>query len=126
LKRSMAAANRRVAARGQYLLNAGGRHVVFCERGIRTFDDSTRNLLDLGAVALLSHVHKLPVIVDPSHATGRRDLIVPLAHAALAAGAAGVMIEVHDDPGNAVSDGAQALSPSQVAAIQASLGRSAS
>ena len=121
LKRSMAATVEEWLLAAEYLLNAGAPSVVFCERGIRTFDDSTRNLLDLGAVALLSHVHKLPVIVDPSHATGRRDLIVPLAHAALAAGAAGVMIEVHDDPGNAVSDGAQALSPAQVAGIQASL-----
>jgi len=121
LKRSMAATVEEWLLAAEYLLNAGAATVIFCERGIRTFDDSTRNLLDLGAVALLSHVHKLPVIVDPSHATGRRDLIVPLAYAALAAGAAGVMIEVHDDPGNAVSDGAQALAPSQVAAIQASL-----
>lgn len=121
LKRSMAATIEEWLLAGEYLLSAGAASVIFCERGIRTFDDSTRNLLDLGAVALLSHVHKLPVIVDPSHATGRRDVIVPLARAALAAGAAGVMIEVHDDPANAESDGAQALAPSQIALIQAAL-----
>jgi 3-deoxy-7-phosphoheptulonate synthase len=93
--------------------------VVFCERGIRSFDPETRNLLDLGAVALLSEVYKLPVVVDPSHATGRRELVLPLARAALAAGAAGVMIETHDDPGNALSDGPQALLPEALrAALQ--------
>jgi 3-deoxy-7-phosphoheptulonate synthase len=71
-------------------------------------------LLDLGAVALLAAVHRLPVIVDPSHATGRRDLVLPLARAGLAAGAAGVMIETHDDPGRALSDGPQALLPTQL------------
>ena len=84
---------------GEYLRVHGAPAVVFCERGIRGFDGATRNLLDLGAVALLAHVHRLPVVVDPSHAVGRRDLIAPLARAALAAGAAGVMIETHDDPG---------------------------
>jgi 3-deoxy-7-phosphoheptulonate synthase len=94
---------------------------MFCERGVRTFDETTRNLLDLGAVALLSHVHKLPVIVDPSHGTGRRDLIVPLARAALAAGAAGVMIEVHDRPEEAQSDAPQALHPDALGPVLASL-----
>jgi 3-deoxy-7-phosphoheptulonate synthase len=111
LKRSMSATIDEWLHAGEYLLAHGARGVAFCERGIRGFDGSTRNLLDLGAVALLSHVHRLPVVVDPSHATGRRDLIVPLARAALAAGAAGVMIEVHDDPARARSDGAQALAP---------------
>jgi 3-deoxy-7-phosphoheptulonate synthase len=80
----------------------------------RGFDDSTRHLLDLGAVALLAHAYKLPVIVDPSHATGRRELVLPLARAAVAAGAAGVMIEVHDAPADALSDGPQALMPEQL------------
>ena len=109
LKRAMAATVEEWLLAGEYLLAHGAPSVVFCERGIRGFDPSTRNLLDLGAVALLAHVHKLPVVVDPSHATGRRDLVLPLARAALAAGAAGVMIETHDDPGCALSDGPQAL-----------------
>jgi 3-deoxy-7-phosphoheptulonate synthase len=109
LKRAMAATVEEWLLAGEYLLAHGAPSVVFCERGIRGFDPSTRNLLDLGAVALLAHVHKLPVVVDPSHATGRRDLVLPLARAAIAAGAAGVMIETHDDPGCALSDGPQAL-----------------
>jgi 3-deoxy-7-phosphoheptulonate synthase len=109
LKRAMAATVEEWLLAGEYLLTHGAPSVLFCERGIRGFDPSTRNLLDLGAVALLAHVHGLPVVVDPSHASGRRDLVVPLARAALAAGAAGVMLETHDDPGNALSDGPQAL-----------------
>jgi 3-deoxy-7-phosphoheptulonate synthase len=109
LKRGMAATVDEWLLAGEYLLMSGAAGVVFCERGIRSFDDTTRNLLDLGAVALLSHVHRLPVIVDPSHGVGRRDLIGPLARAALAAGAAGLMVETHEDPGRALSDGPQAL-----------------
>ncbi len=111
LKRSMSATIEEWLLAGEYLLAHGAASVVFCERGIRGFDNNTRNLLDLGAVALLSHTYRLPVIVDPSHAAGRRDLVLPLASAAFAAGAAGVMIETHDDPGNARSDGAQAIAP---------------
>ena len=109
LKRGMAATVEEWLLAGEYLLSAGASHVVFCERGIRSFDDQTRNLLDLGAVALLAHVHRAPVIVDPSHGTGRRDLILPMGRAALAAGAAGLMIETHDAPGDAKSDGPQAV-----------------
>ena len=94
---------------------------MLCERGIRGFDPSTRNLVDLTAVALLANVHRLPVIVDPSHGTGRRDLILPLARAALAAGAAGVMIETHDDPGRALSDGPQALRAEELQHVLQSL-----
>ena len=117
LKRSMAATIEEWLLAGEYLLTHGARSVLFCERGIRTFDETTRNLLDLGAVALLANVHGLPVVVDPSHATGRRDLVVPLARAAFAAGAAAVMIEVHDDPARAESDGPQALLPSEIGAL---------
>lgn len=117
LKRSMSATVDEWLLAGEYLLQAGAPRVVFCERGVRGFDDSMRNLLDLGSVALLAHAHGLPVIVDPSHATGRRDLIVPLSLAALAAGAAGVMIEVHDEPAQAESDGAQALDPQDLAPV---------
>jgi 3-deoxy-7-phosphoheptulonate synthase len=122
LKRGMAATVEEWLLAAEYLLSHGSRGVVLCERGIRGISGGeTRNLLDLGAVALLSHVHRLPVIVDPSHGVGRRDLIAPLSRAALAAGAAGVMIEVHEDPGNALSDGPQALSPEQLAALMPSL-----
>jgi len=109
LKRGMAATLDEWLMSGEYLLDAGASGVIFCERGIRSFDDATRNLLDLGAVALLSHVRRMPVIVDPSHGAGRRDLVLPLGRAALAAGAAGLMIETHDDPGRALSDGPQAV-----------------
>ena len=109
LKRAMSATIDEWLLAAEYLLHHGSSGVVLCERGIRGFDPSTRNLVDLTAVALLANVHRLPVIVDPSHGTGRRDLILPLARAALAAGAAGVMIETHDDPGRALSDGPQAL-----------------
>jgi 3-deoxy-7-phosphoheptulonate synthase len=106
---------------GEYLLAGGARGVIFCERGIRSFDDATRNLLDLGAVALLAHVHRLPVIVDPSHGAGRRDLIVPLGRAALAAGAAGLMIETHADPATALSDGPQAIPLNEITAVMREL-----
>lgn len=119
LKRSMAATVEEWLLAGEYLLSHGAAGVVFCERGVRGFDPSTRNLLDLGAVALLSHVYRLPVLVDPSHATGRRELVMPLARAALAAGAAGVMVEVHDDPAKAKSDGPQALAPESLAELMA-------
>ncbi len=110
LKRGMAATVEEWLQAGEYLLFHGASGVVFCERGIRSFDASTRNLLDLGAVALLRHVHRLPVVVDPSHALGRRDLVAPLARAALAAGAVGLIVEIHPSPGQALSDGPQALS----------------
>jgi 3-deoxy-7-phosphoheptulonate synthase len=114
LKRAMSATIDEWLLAGEYVLAHGAPGVIFCERGIRGFDTTTRHLIDLGAVALLSHVYRLPVIVDPSHATGRRDLVLPLARAALGAGAAGVMIETHDDPAHALSDGPQALAPSQL------------
>jgi 3-deoxy-7-phosphoheptulonate synthase len=109
LKRGMAATIDEWLLAGEYLLASGAPGVVFCERGIRGFDSSTRNLLDVSAVALLAHVHKLPVIVDPSHASGRRDLVLPLGRAALAAGAVGLLIEAHEDPARALSDGPQAI-----------------
>ena len=117
LKRAMSATIEDWLLAAEYLLHHGSSGVVLCERGIRGFDPSTRNLVDLTAVALLAHVHRLPVIVDPSHGTGRRDLILPLSKAALAAGAAGVMIETHDDPGKALSDGPQALRGDELQAV---------
>ncbi|MDC0744274.1 3-deoxy-7-phosphoheptulonate synthase [Polyangium mundeleinium] len=109
LKRGMSATIEEWLLAGEYLLSHGSKGVIFCERGIRGFDDSTRNLLDIGAVALLRYVHRLPVVVDPSHGLGRRDLVAPLGRAALAAGAAGLMIETHPDPSTALSDGPQAV-----------------
>ena len=114
LKRGMAATVEEWLLAAEHCLHHGAPGVLFCERGIRGFDPSTRNLLDLGAVALLAHAHRLPVIADPSHAAGRRDLVVPLARAALAAGAAGLLVEVHERPGEALSDGPQALAPADL------------
>lgn len=94
---------------GEHLLAAGAPSVIFCERGIMGFDPQTRSLLDLGVVALLKHVYGQPVVVDPSHATGRRDLIQPMTRAALAAGADGVLVETHPEPSQSRSDGPQAL-----------------
>jgi 3-deoxy-7-phosphoheptulonate synthase len=119
LKRGLAATLEEWLGAAEYCLVHGAAGVVLCERGIRGFDRSTRNLLDLGAVALLAHVHRLPVIVDPSHAVGRRDILAPLSRAALAAGAAGLMLETHEDPGRALSDGPQALSLAELRAIVA-------
>jgi 3-deoxy-7-phosphoheptulonate synthase len=123
LKRGMAALVDEWLSAAEYLLLHGASGVVFCERGIRSFDGTTRNLLDLGAVALLAHVHHLPVIVDPSHALGRRDLIPPLSRAALAAGAAGLLLEVHQQPGESLSDGPQALAPREIEEVLAGLGQ---
>jgi 3-deoxy-7-phosphoheptulonate synthase len=122
LKRGMAATVDEWLLAGESLLRHGAAAVVFCERGVRGFDASTRNLLDLSAVALLSGVHGLPVVVDPSHAAGRRDLIAPLSRAARAAGAAGLIVETHDDPGGARSDGPQALSARELDDLVADLG----
>ena len=117
LKRGMAATVEEWLLAGEHLLEAGASGVVYCARGISGFDPHTRNLLDLGAVALLTSVYKLPVVVDPSHAVGRRDLIPSLAKASLAVGASGLMIEAHIDPSKALSDGAQALSPETLSSL---------
>ena len=93
----------------EYIMVHGNPRVILCERGIRTFETATRNTLDLNGVAVLKQLTHLPVIVDPSHATGRRDLIAPVSRAAAALGADGLLIEVHPDPDHAASDGAQTL-----------------
>ena len=117
LKRGMAATIEEWLLSAEHLLAAGASGVAFCERGVHGFDPSTRNLLDLGAVALLAAVLQLPVVVDPSHAAGRRDLILPLARAALAAGAGGLLVETHPHPAEALSDGPQALDALQLSAV---------
>ena len=121
VKRGMAATVEEWLSAAEYCLAGGAPSVLFCERGIRSFDDRTRNLLDLGSVALLRHVHGLPVIVDPSHGLGRRDLIPALSRAAIAAGAAGLLIEVHPDPGHALSDGPQALTFDEIESLASDL-----
>lgn len=122
VKRGMAATVEEWLSAGEYCLAHGAPAVVFCERGIRSFDDGTRNLLDLASVALLRHVHGVPVIVDPSHGLGRRDLILPLSRAAIAAGACGVIVEVHPRPGAALSDGPQAISYEATADLADAIG----
>lgn len=118
LKRGLAATIEEFLLSAEYILAAGNSQVVLCERGIRTFSDEfTRNTLDISAVPLLKHLTHLPVIVDPSHATGTWNLIEPLAKAALAAGADGLMIEVHNDPSAALSDGPQSLKPDKFNAL---------
>ena len=122
LKRGVAASLEEWLLAAEHLLVAGAAGVVFCERGVRGLDPGTRNLLDLGAVALLRHVHGQPVLVDPSHAAGRRDLVLPLARAALGAGADGLLVESHPDPGCALSDGPQALQGEALRALGVELG----
>ncbi|MEA2520516.1 MAG: 3-deoxy-7-phosphoheptulonate synthase [Actinomycetota bacterium] len=114
----------------EYIAQRGNSEIILCERGIRTFEPSTRNTLDLAGMAVAQHESHLPVIVDPSHAVGKRHLVAPMALAAVAAGADAVMIDVHNDPENALCDGPQALVPSemaelgkQLAAVATALGR---
>jgi 3-deoxy-7-phosphoheptulonate synthase len=111
LKRGMSATVKDLLMSAEYILAEGNPDVVLCERGVRSFEDSTRNMLDMSAVPNVKGVSHLPIIVDPSHATGRRDLIPAMACAAVAAGADGVHVEVHSCPEKALSDGPQALLP---------------
>ncbi len=117
LKRGMMATVTELLMSAEYILSSGNPNVIVCERGIRTFEDSTRNTLDLSAVALIKQWSHLPVIVDPTHSTGVRSLILPMTKAAIASGADGVMIEVHPDPEKALSDGFQALLPEEFQAL---------
>ncbi len=105
----------------EYIMAGGNEKVILCERGIRTFETMTRNTLDLAAVALLKELTHLPVVVDPSHATGRSSLVPSMCMAALAAGADGLIVEVHNDPPHAMSDGAQSLTPAQFADVMQKL-----
>ena len=111
LKRGMAATFQEWLLAAEYLLDGGNEQVILCERGIRTFESATRNTLDLASVALAKARSHLPVLVDPSHATGNRELVIPMALAAAAAGADGLLVEVHPRPEEALCDGAQALTP---------------
>jgi 3-deoxy-7-phosphoheptulonate synthase len=115
LKRGPAATVEEWLMSAEHIASQGNRQVILCERGIRTFETSTRNTLDLSAIPVVKELSHLPVIVDPSHGTGRRDMVAAMARAAIAAGADGLMIEVHHDPDHALSDGPQSLYPDQFA-----------
>jgi 3-deoxy-7-phosphoheptulonate synthase len=117
LKRSMMGTVQETLMAAEYVLSGGNRQVIICERGIRTFETATRNTLDINAVALLKQWTHLPVFADPSHGTGRWELIAPTAKACIAAGADGLMIEVHPHPEQAMSDGAQSLKPEKFAQL---------
>jgi len=113
LKRGLANTLTELLMSAEYILAGGNSNIILCERGIRTFETRTRNTLDLSAVPMLKELTHLPIVVDPSHATGLARLVKPMAMAAAAAGADGLMIEVHNDPANALCDGAQSLTPDQ-------------
>lgn len=126
LKRGMSATVKDMLMSAEYILSEGNAQVVLCERGVRSFEDSTRNMLDLSSVPNVKTQSHLPIIVDPSHATGRPDLIPAMARAAVAAGADGVHVEVHNCPEKALSDGPQALLPKQYANLMEELRKLAS
>src|SRR5207248_11755611 len=117
LKRGMSATIEELRLSAEYLLAEGNHDVILCERGIRGFDTATRNLFDLTAIPVVHKLSHLPIIADPSHGTGLRDKVIPMARAAVAAGADGIMVEVHPDPAQALSDGAQTLYPDQFAQL---------
>lgn len=117
LKRGLSATIKEFLMSAEYIAAQGNTQIILCERGIRTFETATRNTLDLSAVPVLKEETHLPVFIDPSHAVGRWNLVLPLARAAVAVGADGLMIEVHPDPENALCDGAQSLKPSKFAGL---------
>jgi 3-deoxy-7-phosphoheptulonate synthase len=121
LKRGMSMTIHELLMSAEYIMSEGNHSVILCERGIRTFETATRNTLDLSAIPVLKQKTHLPVVVDPSHATGNYQYVAPMAFAAIAAGADGLMIEVHPDPENAVSDGPQSLKPKKFALMMANL-----
>jgi 3-deoxy-7-phosphoheptulonate synthase len=123
LKRGMAAELKELLLAAEYIVSEGNPNVMLCERGIKTFGSATRNTLDLAAVPYLKQRTHLPVIVDPSHGTGVRELVAPMAWAAAAAGADGVMVEVHPNPAEALSDGKQSLLPEQFSELMTGLAR---
>ncbi len=121
LKRGMSATIEELLLSAEYIMAGGNYNVILCERGIRTFETYTRNTLDIAAIPVIKKLSHLPIIADPSHGTGRRDKVPPMARAAVAAGADGLLIEVHHDPEHALSDGAQSLYPDQFAQLMAEL-----
>ncbi|HXQ38162.1 MAG TPA: 3-deoxy-7-phosphoheptulonate synthase, partial [Anaerolineales bacterium] len=130
LKRGLSATIEELLMSAEYILAGGNKQVMLCERGIRTFETSTRNTTDINAVPVLKNLTHLPVILDPSHATGHSDYVAAIARAAVAAGADGLIVEVHPDPSHAASDGKQSLKPEkfaemvkQVKAIADAMGR---
>jgi 3-deoxy-7-phosphoheptulonate synthase len=123
LKRGSSSTVKELLLAAEYILSEGNYDVILCERGIRTFEDATRNTLDLSAVPLIKRLSHLPVVVDPSHGTGKWHLVAPMALAAVAAGADGIMVEIHPHPEEALSDGPQALLPSTFETLMNQLNR---
>jgi len=121
LKRGMSATMEELLLSAEYILSGGNYNVILCERGIRTFETYTRNTFDLAAIPVIQKLSHLPMWADPSHGTGRRDKVPPMARAAVAAGADGLLIEVHNDPEHALSDGAQSLEPANFTQLMAEL-----
>jgi 3-deoxy-7-phosphoheptulonate synthase len=121
LKRGMAATINDLLLSAEYILAEGNGRVILCERGVRTFDPATRNMFDLTAVPVVHSLSHLPIVADPSHGTGSRDKVIPMARAAVAAGADGILVEVHPNPDRALSDGAQSLFPDQFTELVAEL-----
>ena len=121
LKRGIAATIEELLLSAEYILSGGNYDVILCERGIRTFETYTRNTMDISAIPVVHKLSHLPIVADPSHGTGRRDKVPPMARAAVAAGADGLLIEVHHDPDRALSDGAQSLRPEQFQELMAQL-----
>jgi 3-deoxy-7-phosphoheptulonate synthase len=132
LKRGIAATIEELLLAAEYIMSGGNYDVILCERGIRTFETYTRNTMDISAIPVVKKLSHLPIVGDPSHGTGRRDQVLPMARAAVAAGADGLLVEVHPDPDHAISDGAQTLTPPQfsdlmrqVKAVAQAIGRTA-
>jgi 3-deoxy-7-phosphoheptulonate synthase len=123
LKRGMAATIQDLLLSAEYILAEGNPHVILCERGLRSFDTTSRNLFDLTAIPVVHQLSHLPIVADPSHGTGRRAVVTPMSRAAVAAGADGIIVEVHPQPDRALSDGAQSLNPEQFADMMRQLRR---
>ncbi len=121
LKRGIAATIEELLLSAEYVMSGGNYDVILCERGIRTFETYTRNTMDISAIPVVKKLSHLPIVADPSHGTGRRDQVLPMARAAVAAGADGLLVEVHHDPDHALSDGAQSLFPAQFVELMAQL-----
>jgi 3-deoxy-7-phosphoheptulonate synthase len=117
IKRGLSATLEEFLMAAEYVMSEGNYEVILCERGVRTFADHTRNTLDLSIVPAVRRVSHLPILVDPSHGTGKRDSVLPMARAAIASGCDGILVEVHDHPEKALSDGPQSIYPGQFAAM---------